>query len=284
MATALENISPELIHSAQLGEKDSVDRLVELVKEHLFAYIYRLTLDYELTQDLLQETILFMIQSINQLESSDQFWPWLFRNAMGKVQHYYRERKRRRSVELTEALQMKIHHHISSDVNDGLTELLRKELSDAVFRAMKRIKLEYRNILVLRCFEDMPYSEIAMVLNCSEIQSRVLFCRAKNSLRRQLAANGLGGRYFLLALALFELATASAKTTTTATITAASLEVGLLPTLLASFFSKIGLFFTAEVIAMAMALPLQMFLYAMGIACLAGLCIYLICLIGTRNN
>ena len=282
MVSALQNIDAELIHQAQLGNKDSLDRLADLVRVHLFGYIYRLTLDYDLSQDLLQEMILFMIQSIGQLERTDRFWQWLYRTALGKVQHYNRELKRRKKAEQSESEQMCIHHQVTADYNDGLTELLRKELSDAVFRAMNRLKLKYRNVLVLRCFENLEYSEIAEVLNCSELQSRVLFFRAKTSLRKQLATDGLGSRYFLLALALFGLATTSTRAVSATTITASTLQVGLVPTLLASISSKIGLAMTVEVIAMAFALPVPIFFYALGIACLAGLGIYLICLVGNR--
>jgi RNA polymerase sigma-70 factor (ECF subfamily) len=281
MSSILHNISPELIRKAQGGDKESINQLAELVRIHLFGYIYRLTLDYDLTQDILQETILYMIQTIGQLENPEQFWQWIFRTAMGKVQHYYREMKRRKKVERTEVEQMSIHHNISADYNDGLTELLRKELSDAVFRAMKRLKLKYRNVLILRCFENLDFAEIGEVLNISELQSRVLFFRAKTSLRRQLATDGLGGRYFLLALALFGLATASSKAVSTTTITASTLQVGFMPTVLAAISSKIGLAMIVEFIAIALALPIPTFLYALGIAIVAGLCIFAVCKVGS---
>jgi RNA polymerase sigma factor (sigma-70 family) len=280
MVSELQKINPELIRQAQLGNKDSIDRLAETVKVHLYGYIYRLTLDYDLTQDILQETILFMLQSLSQIERPDQFWHWLYRTALGKVQHYNRELRHKRAYERSESEQMRIHHQATADYNDGLTELLRKELSDAVFRAMKRLKLKYRNILVLRCFENLEYSEIAEALNISELQSRVLFFRAKTSLRRQLATDGLGSRYFILALALFGLATTSTRTVATTTITAASLEVGLFPTLVGSLSSKIGLAIIAEIIAIGLALPFQMFLMAVGIACLVGIGIFLVCALG----
>jgi RNA polymerase sigma-70 factor (ECF subfamily) len=167
MSSTLQNISPGLIHEAQLGNQESMDRLAELAKERLFGYIYRLTLNYDLTQDLLQETILFMIQSINQLEHVDEFWHWMFRTALGKVQHHYRELKRRRIFERSKSEQMNIHHCVTANYEDGLTELLRKELSDVAFKAMNRLQLKYRNVLVLRCFENLAYSEIAEVMNCS---------------------------------------------------------------------------------------------------------------------
>jgi len=281
MDSIIHNISPELIRKAQGGDKESVNQLAETMGIHLFGYIYRLTLDYDLTQDILQETILYMIQTIGQLENPEQFWQWILRTTIGKVQHYHRQLKRRKNAERTEAEQMSIHHNISADYNDGLTEILRKELSDAVFRAMKRLKLKYRNVLVLRCFEDLDFSEIGEVLNISELQSRVLFFRAKTSLRRQLATDGLGGRYFLLALALFGIATSSTKAVSTTTITAASLRVGFGATLLAAISSKIGLAMIVETIAIALALPIPTFIYALGIAIAAGLCIFAVCKVGS---
>jgi RNA polymerase sigma-70 factor (ECF subfamily) len=284
MATALQNISPGLIHEAKLGNKDSMNRLAELAGDRLYAYIYRLTLDQTITQDILQETILFMIQSINQLEHVEHFWGWLFRTAMGNVQHYYRDLKRRKTVELSEDERLYIHNRVSADFNDGLTELLRKELSDAVFMAMKRLKLKYRNILILRCFEDMDYAQIGAVMNCSELRSRVMFFRAKTSLRRQLAMQGFGKYYFLIALALFGVVTTSAKAASSATITASSLEVGFTASLIAVMLSKIGISATAAAAVIAFIMPHQALLYLIPFACFAVLFIFFIYLAGIYGN
>jgi RNA polymerase sigma factor (sigma-70 family) len=281
----MQNVSPSLIHGAQMGNKDSMDRLTELVRERLLPYIYRLTLDFNITEDLLQETILFMLQSLNRLEHVDRFWHWLYRTALGKVQHYYRERKHIRDIELSEAERTRIQHRVSVDLNDGLTDLLRKELSSAVFKGMKRLKLKYRNILVLRCFENLEYSEIAALMHCSEMRSRVLFFRAKNSLRRQLAVQGFGRHYFLIALALFGLVTTSAKAASSSySITAASLDVGLAASLVAAMSSKIGLLATASLTALALALPVETFLYVLAFVCFAALCAFVICLAGIYTD
>jgi RNA polymerase sigma-70 factor (ECF subfamily) len=284
MATVLQNISPALIHEAQLGNKESMNRLAELAGERLYAYIYRLTLDLTLTQDILQETILFMIQSINQLEHADHFWGWLFRTAMGKIQHHYRDLKRRKTVELSEDERLYIHNRVSADFNDVLTELLRKELSDAVFMAMKRLKLKYRNILILRCFENLEYAQIATVMNCSELRSRVMFFRAKTSLRRQLAMQGFGKYYLLIALALFGIVTTSAKAASSATITASSLEVGFTASLVATITSKIGIAATAAATAIAFAIPPESLIYIIPIACFAALFLFFVSLVNIYGN
>jgi RNA polymerase sigma-70 factor (ECF subfamily) len=261
-----------------------MNRLVELAGDRLYAYIYRLTLDQTLTQDILQETILFMIQSINQLEHVDHFWGWIFRTAMGKVQHYYRDQNRRKTVELSEDERVYIHNRVSADFNDGLTELLRKELSDAVFMAMKRLKMKYRNILILRCFENMDYAQIGAVMNCSELRSRVMFFRAKTSLRRELAMQGFGKYYFLIALALFGIVTTSAKAASSATITASSLEVGFTASLIAIISSKIGISATAIATTIAFVIPPASLIYIIPFACFAVLFVFFIYLASIYNN
>lgn len=261
------NVNPMLVHEAQLGNKISMDQLTAAAKDRLFAYIYRLTLDYPLTEDLTQETLLHMVRSISQLEEPAKFWPWLFRTALGKVQHHWRDMKRKKKANLTEHEKHRIADRLSGQFEDGLSEMLRKELSDAVFRAIKQLKFKYRSVLVLRCFEQLGYAEIGNVLNCSELQSRVMFFRAKNALKRQLAVQGFGRRYFMAGLALFAFITASTKTAyASGGLTVATIEVGFGPAFLASITTKFGIIAAGLVAFFAVMVPLKMFLAGLGIA------------------
>lgn len=276
MATLSQNISPALVYEAQIGNKGGIDRLTELARERLFPYIYRLTLDYNLTQDILQETILFMLQSLNKLEQVEHFWHWIFRTALGKVQHHYRQTGRARAAEISEAQRTRINYNASANFNDGLSEILRKELSDAIFTAMKRLSIKYRNIIILRCYENLEYAEIAQMMNMSELHSRVMFYRAKNALRRKLAVQGFRKSYFLVALALFGVLTTSAKASTSCTVTAASLESGFVASIVATISSKIGIASAAGLAALFFALPLETYIYVLTFVGFSLMCVFLI--------
>jgi RNA polymerase sigma factor (sigma-70 family) len=284
MATLSQNISPALVYEAQLGNKGGIDRLTELARERLFPYIYRLTLDYNLSQDVLQETILFMLQSLNKLEQVEHFWHWIFRTALGKVQHHYRQTSRARTAEISEAQRMRINYSASANYNDGLTEILRKELSDAIFTAMKRLSVKYRNIIILRCYENLEYSEIAQMMNMSELHSRVMFYRAKNSLRKKLAVQGFRKSYFLVALALFGILTASAKASASCSVTAASLESGFVASIVATISSKIGIAYAAGLAALFFALPLETYIYVLAFVGFSLMCIFVITIFSIYGN
>ena len=130
--------------------------------------------------------------------------------------------------------------------DDGLTFASRRELTTTIFEAMSRIKINYRNVVVLRCLEGMSYQEIAGVLGCKELHARVLFFRARNALRRQLSQRGYREGLLLTALGLFKLATSPAKGAAAAgSVNAASLDVGLLAAVVGSLGTRIALAVTA---------------------------------------
>ena len=216
----------QLIYQARLGDHGALDCLAETARQRLYAYIYRLTLNHDLAQDLLQETLLKMVENIEELKHPEGFWSWLFRTALGNVQHYYRDLARAQKIELSARSRDRLSKFLSEDYEDGLNRLMRKELSEAVIKAMGHLTLTYRSVLTLRCFEQMSYAEIAGMMGCKELRARVLFFRAKRSLSRHLARRGFSKTLLLVALGLFQALTAPADSAPAGTVTAASLHVG----------------------------------------------------------
>jgi RNA polymerase sigma factor (sigma-70 family) len=217
------------IRQAQAGNRQSQSAVAEQVQQKVYTYIYRLTLDYHLTQDLAQETVLEMIKSLPKLKIShvNGFWAWIFRTALGKVQHHFRPQGARRLAQKTSsdvaALESQIAEH-SSAVNT----IIRAEVRHAVMDAMKAIKLKYRNILVLRCFDNLPYNQIALIMGGNELQARLLFFRAKRSLKGQLERHGFKRDSLLSILSVFASLTLGTgkKVTAGELIPASSLETG----------------------------------------------------------
>ena len=66
---------------------------------------------------------------------------------------------------------------------EGLEILLGKELKEIVITAMRDLRPKYREILALRCYDNLDYPEIAVVMDCSVFGARVMFGRAKKALK-----------------------------------------------------------------------------------------------------
>ena len=227
----------KLVSQAQKGQKESLELLGVHVRQRVMVYLYRMTLDYHLTQDLTQETMLTVLRKLQHLktDSHSSLWAWIYRTAFGKVQHHSQK-----MAKLNHNRHMFVDHDTldklpSHRMRDGLDHAQRKELIEAMGQSIGALKITYRNVLVLRCFEQLSFADIAKVLGTgSELKMRLLFFRAKQALKRQLHNRGFGHKYFLSGLSVFAIITslrtksmASAPIVTTAKVSAGALATAI---------------------------------------------------------
>ena len=226
----VKELTTQMIRQAQAGNKQSLSAVSVQVRHKVYTYIYRLTLDYHLTEDLTQDTVLEMIKSLAQLEvaHTNGFWAWVFRTALGKVQHHFRIQGARRLAPKTISNDAVLESQQARD-SDAVNAVIRKEIRNAVMGAMTAITFKYRNILVLRCFDNLPYSQIAVILDISELHARLLFFRAKHSLKGQLQRHGFKRDSLLAGLTIFASLTLGIpkKAAAKEMVLASSLETGL---------------------------------------------------------
>jgi len=225
-----KELTIQTIRQAQAGNMQSLSAVAEQVRQKVYTYIYRLTLDYHLTEDLTQEMALEMIKSLSQLEVShvNGFWGWIFRTALGKVQHHFRLQGARRLSKKTTTKRSALESYIA-DHSNAMDGVIREEVRKAVLSALKAIEFKYRNILVLRCFENLSYGQIAGILGGSELRARLLFFRAKHSLKSQLERHGFKRDHLLAVLTMFAGLTLGTgkKAAAGEIVLASSLETGL---------------------------------------------------------
>jgi len=180
---AEEQTLTELVRQAQQGHENSMGKLAREAEGKVYAYVYRLTLDHDLTQELSQEVLLQMVKSLNRLRKAESFGPWLYRIAQNKIRQHYRSRWKETSIFESAAHGDFLSQYSRQNQADGLRQLIRKEWSKKLAAAMRQIRDDHRAVLSLRCFEQLSYSDIGTAMHCSEGSARVMFCRAKQTLR-----------------------------------------------------------------------------------------------------
>jgi len=247
-----------IVTRAQQGDRTSMGQLAEVAEPRLLTYIFRLTLSQDLSEELCQKILVKMVQSLKTLKNVDKFWYWLLRHAMGEVQHYYRDQKRRHQVEIEALNREYFKQYVARNHHDGLDQSARIELSETIYEAIAQLRFTYRNILVLRCYEELSFAEIAQLINCKEFGARVLFFRAKHALKQHLSRNGFGKELLLTGLGFFGILTLSTKATSTAcSVNTASLNVGLAATLAGSLYTKMGIAIVTSISAILAGITFQ---------------------------
>ncbi|MHC4647467.1 MAG: RNA polymerase sigma factor [Planctomycetota bacterium] len=225
-----------LVRQAQLGDRESLDRLAQLTQGRLYAYVYRMVLNEDLAQEIVQESLLEMYKVFGNLERTERFWPWLRGIAFNKTRRRRQQQQRERTVSLSDLGRLQDR---SKNTEEGLADLVGSEIKQIVIAAMRDLRPKYRKVLAMRCYEEMEYSEIAELMGASELSARVTFFRAKRALQKALVNRGLGKGFMLTALILFGKLTAPSKAAAgEVTVTAAATKVGAGAALLGLAASK----------------------------------------------
>ncbi|MFC1652142.1 RNA polymerase sigma factor [Planctomycetota bacterium] len=227
-----------LVIEAKAGDKESLNRLAEMATGRLHEFVYRQTLQEDLTQDIVQETIVEMLQVFNKLRHVERFWYWLYGIAYNKLRRHYSKKKRRRAASLSD-----IPYEVEGKKGDEtVANVVSHELKQVVLQSMEDLDPRHRSILTMRCYDQMSYAEIAELMDCTEFGARALFYRAKKSLAKKLASHGLGKGALLTGLMLFGKMTAVNEASAAGvSITASTLQVGTVAAVAASATSKAAL-------------------------------------------
>jgi RNA polymerase sigma-70 factor (ECF subfamily) len=254
MRSSVDHINLDCLRKAQRGCRESRSLLAQQAKRKVYTFINRMTLDHDLSEDLTQETLLELVRALPRLHltSENGFWSWLYRTALGKVQHHFRRQGARRMQQRT-MVNSEILETMSGKTHSGpAATLWRKEMVELILGAMGALNLEYRTVLTLRCLEDQSYAQIAAVLGGSQMRTKMLFYRARTALRKQLARKGLRRSHFLGALTVFAAMTSKSARSASAmsSVTAASTKAAVSGAVLATVLSKAFLIAIAIILAL----------------------------------
>ena len=158
-----------------------------LLYDHYQPKIYRFTLvkvsHREEAEDLTHQVFLNAWQNIESYRDLGfPFSSWLYRIARNHVTDYYRAKKPIASLEDADPEKMPADHSLHS----GLAEKLELE---RVKNAVRKLKPEYQDVIMLRFVEDLAVRDTALALDKSEGAVKVLQHRAIKELKKIVGGN-----------------------------------------------------------------------------------------------
>lgn len=176
----------QLLSSARSGSRKSLGKLAVAVRERLYPFVFRTTLNHDLTEDVLQETLLTVVRQVASLRESQRFWPWVYRIAWSKIRDNHR-RSRLRSSGKVSLLQYQ-----ASDARVGSDSILDAQIHAESLRqvseVLEKLSHQHKDVLRLRYYEQLPYDRIASMTRTTPQMARVRFHRAKKSLKARFSA------------------------------------------------------------------------------------------------
>lgn len=163
-----------LIESFQKGDDFAFVSLYNRHKSAVYTYCVKMLLDKDLAKDVLQETFIRVFENRDRLLNAGSFRAWVF--TIARNQCLNQIRRERRNVPLERA------DHVEAPTSElPVSALEKSEQVDLVNRFLSRLKEDYREVLVLREYQNLSYEEIAAITRStlSAVKSRLFKARRR---------------------------------------------------------------------------------------------------------
>jgi RNA polymerase sigma factor (sigma-70 family) len=164
--------------------------------DSLYNFAYRLTLDEDDANDLVQETFMKAYRFFNSYEQGTNAKAWLFRILKNSFINDFRKKSKEPSKVDYQEIES---FYNSDDVDERITTDLRIDsvqemIGDEVATALNSLAVDFRTIIILCDLEGFTYEEMSKILDIPIGTVRSRLHRARNLLKDKLKqyANYMG--------------------------------------------------------------------------------------------
>jgi len=185
--TALD-YDAELMLRVKDGDGASFGVLLDKHRAAVVHFLYRMVLNRAVAEELAQEVFLRVYRSRSTYEPTARFTTWLFRIATHLALNSLRDRKHEKFEDRLDDDSSGIPARQVSDTRPTVEQsMVYQARLEEVRRAVITLPDKQRAAVLMHKYEEMEYSQIAGVLNCSESAVKSLLFRAYETLRARLA-------------------------------------------------------------------------------------------------
>jgi len=168
----------QLVERIKVDEARGFVYLYHRYKNRVYAYCYRLLRHPQNAEDATQETFVKIHRSFHQLENPGSLQTWIFSIARNEA---FTILRRVKPVEELEKAENEVW-----DEDGPLERIVEHERAAVVQYCLTLLKPAYREVLILREYEQLSYSEIAKVIGASESAVKSALFKARRAMGKKL--------------------------------------------------------------------------------------------------
>ena len=160
-----------------------IEKIYKEYYEIVYKYLFGLTRNKDLSEDLAQETFVKMIKHIDKFEGKSKLSSWLCEIAKNLWIDYIRKNKRQVQIVKNEDDNKEIEIQSYENIEN---EYIEKEEKDKVNEKIDSLDEVYKKVINLRINGELSFKEIGEILGKTENWARVTFYRGKQMLKEEM--------------------------------------------------------------------------------------------------
>lgn len=171
-----------LVCAARQGDRDAVRQLLENNWNWLKGLAYNILGDASDVEEALQNICVLVLEKINTVREPERFKGWL----AAVARHEALACRAKRSKQRVGLDQLLAAQQLTSQSTTALDRLEQKELHQRLLAALAALPEKYREVFVLKYVQDMPYSQIADILQLPLTTVQIRLVRARRMIYNRL--------------------------------------------------------------------------------------------------
>lgn len=166
----------ELIQQFQTGAEHAFNELVKRHYQTTFQFFSRMLKDPMEADDLCQETYIRVFKGLKGFRMQSEFTTWLYRISANVANNYFRKRRVAELFTSGAAIQELSADPARED----------RRLDERTWHAIRHLPRKQRMVLMLRIFQELPFKEVAAIMDITENSAKVNYHYAVKNLRKRL--------------------------------------------------------------------------------------------------
>ncbi len=181
----------ELLKKIKEGDDKAYIELTGPYRERLYRKAISMVKDGDDAEDIVQDALISGYRSIRNFRAESGVYTWLYRIVVNKSKDLLAKRKRARENSMDDS-----EFQVTDERMGFEKKVELSDESDYLINKINELEDIYKEVLELRYFEEMSYSQIAEVLgtNIGTVKSRLF--KAKEFLKHLILQDGKGEGYF----------------------------------------------------------------------------------------
>jgi len=180
----------EVMLRAKAGDESAFEYLVQKYRKPMVNFMYRMSHNSAVAEDLAQEVFLRVYRSRESYEASAKFTTWLYRIATNLAVNHARDTRHERPENQVSLDEPDQETGMTMDVpDDSLSaeeNIVKRERMAAIRNRVYSLPERQKIAVIMHKYQQMDYRQIADVLKLSESATKSLLFRAYETLRTQL--------------------------------------------------------------------------------------------------
>ncbi|WP_404469529.1 RNA polymerase sigma factor [Sutcliffiella horikoshii] len=162
-----------------IKDEMNFEDVYQKLSDKVYGYIYLMIGEAETAEDLTQETFLKIYKNMSSYRGQSTISTWVIAIARNKTIDYIRRKKRLSFFSLLKT-------PLIAQSDTPLEILEKGEAVVELYKVINQLKLDYKEVLILRKIKELSIRETAYVLGWEETKVKVITSRALAALKEKI--------------------------------------------------------------------------------------------------